>query len=236
MFLLNRIKTYVVYFFIVIFVLSAVQIILDAGEETGWDTAVLDEKREYMIFIEIEDKTLYLLDGNTCVKEYRIASGKSGYPSPLGSWTIVEKGDWGEGFGGKWLGLDAPWGKYGIHGTREAGSIGTAASHGCIRMFNEDVAELYSLVDIGTEVVIVNGQFGPFGRRFDDINPGDRGADVLAIQRRLKQLGYYGGPLDGIYEDGMKKAVHQFQRDTGLRAQNTIDRQTWLNMGFREFE
>jgi hypothetical protein len=34
----------------------------------------------------------------------------------------------------------------------------------------------------------------------------------------------------------MKKAVHQFQRDTGLRAQNTIDRQTWLNMGFREFE
>jgi hypothetical protein len=235
-FLLNRIKTYVVYFFIVIFVLSAVQIILDAGEETGWDTAVLDEKREYMIFIEIEDKTLYLLDGNTCVKEYRIASGKSGYPSPLGSWTIVEKGDWGEGFGGKWLGLDAPWGKYGIHGTREAGSIGTAASHGCIRMFNEDVAELYSLVDIGTEVVIVNGQFGPFGRRFDEINPGDRGADVLAIQRRLKQLGYYNGPLDGIYEDGMKKAVHQFQRAAGLKAHNTIDRQTWLNMGFREFE
>lgn len=233
---MNRIKTYVVYFFIVIFVLSAVQIIIDAGEDSGHDAAVLDEKREYVIFIEIEDKTLYLLDGNTCVKEYTIASGKSGYPSPLGCWTIVEKGDWGEGFGGKWLGLDAPWGKYGIHGTREAGSIGTAASHGCIRMFNDDVAELYSLVDIGTEVVIVNGQFGPFGRRFDDINPGDRGADVLAIQRRLKQLGYYDGPMDGTYEDGMKKAVHQFQRDTGLRAQNTIDRQTWLNMGFREFE
>ena len=155
------------------------------GEKDG-NSAVLDEKREYMIFIEIEDKTLYLLDGNTCVKEYRIASGKSGYPSPLGCWTIIEKGDWGEGFGGRWLGLDVPWGKYGIHGTRESGSIGTAASHGCIRMFNEDVAELYDLVDIGTEVVIVNGQFGPFGRKFDEINPGDRGADVLAIQRRLK--------------------------------------------------
>jgi len=103
-------------------------------------------------------------------------------------------------------------------------------------MFNEDVAELYDLVDIGTEVVIVNGQFGPFGRKFDEINPGDRGADVLAIQRRLKQLGYYNGPLDGIYEDAMKKAVHRFQRDTGLEARNTIDRQTWLNMGFREFE
>lgn len=236
MFLLTRFKFFAVYFFIVLMLLSAIQIIIDAGEEKARNAAVLDEKREYTIFIEIEDKTLYLLDGNTCVKEYRIASGKSGYPSPLGCWTIIEKGDWGEGFGGRWLGLDVPWGKYGIHGTRESGSIGTAASHGCIRMFNDDVAELYSLVEIGTEVVIVNGQFGPFGRKFDEINPGDRGADVLAIQRRLKQLGYYNGPLDGIYEDDMKKAVHQFQRGTGLKAQNTIDRQTWLNMGFREFE
>ena len=234
--MLIRLKFYAVYCFIVLILLSAIQMIIDAGEEKARNTAVLDEKREYTVFIEIEDKTLYLLDGNTCVKEYRIASGKSGYPSPLGCWTIIEKGDWGEGFGGRWLGLDVPWGKYGIHGTRESGSIGTAASHGCIRMFNDDVAELYSLVDIGTEVVIVNGQFGPFGRKFDEINPGDRGADVLAIQRRLKQLGYYNGPLDGIYEDDMKKAVHQFQRGTGLKAQNTIDRQTWLNMGFREFE
>ena len=233
---MSRFKILGLYFFIAVLALSAVQMIIDARATVILNAAMLDEKKEYTIFIEIEDKTLYLLVDNTCVKEYRIASGKSGYPSPLGCWTIVEKGDWGEGFGGRWLGLDVPWGKYGIHGTRESGSIGTAASHGCIRMFNDDVAELYSLVDKGTEVVIVNGQFGPFGRKFDEINPGDRGADVLAIQRRLKQLGYYGGPLDGIYEDGMKKAVHQFQRDTGLRAQNTIDRQTWLNMGFREFE
>jgi hypothetical protein len=235
-FLLNRLKIYTVYFFMLILALCTAQVIIDAMKEADLDAAVLDEKREYVIFIEIEDKTLYLLDGNTCVKEYRIASGKSGFPSPLGCWTIIEKGDWGEGFGGRWLGLDVPWGKYGIHGTRESGSIGSAASHGCIRMFNDDVAELYSLVDTGTEVVIVNGQFGPFGRKFDEINPGDRGADVLAIQRRLKQLGYYNGPLDGVYEDGMKKAVHQFQRGTGLKAHNTIDRQTWLNMGFREFE
>lgn len=221
---------------LVVVVLSVTQIIIDAKEETSLNASVQDEKRNYTIFIEIEDKTLYLLDGNTCVKEYRIASGKSGMPSPLGSWKIIEKGDWGEGFGGRWMGLNVPWGKYGIHGTRESSSIGSAASHGCIRMFNDDVAELYSLVPIGTEVVIVNGQFGPFGRRFDDINPGDRGADVLAIQKRLKQLGYYDGPLDGIYEDGLKKAVHKFQRATGLEAQNTIDRQTWLNMGFREFE
>jgi peptidoglycan hydrolase-like protein with peptidoglycan-binding domain len=82
----------------------------------------------------------------------------------------------------------------------------------------------------------VNGQFGPFGRGFDEINPGDRGADVLAIQQRLRQLGYYAGELDGIYEDNLKKAVHTFQRASGLKAQNTITRETWLKMGFREFE
>jgi hypothetical protein len=213
------------------------QIIIDAKEEISLSiSSVAENKNEYIIFVEVEDKTLYLLNGNKCVKEYKIASGKSGLPSPIGRWTIIEKGDWGEGFGGRWLGFDVPWGIYGIHGTIDASSIGSAASQGCIRMFNDDVAELYRLVSVGTEVVIVNGQFGPFGRRFDEINPGDRGADVLAIQKRLKQLGYYGGPLDGIYEDGMKKAVHQFQRDTGLTAKNTITRQTWLNMGFREFE
>lgn len=233
---MNRFRVCLIYFLSVISALSITQIYIDVRKDISSDTSALNEKKDYVIFIEIEDKTLYLLDGNECVKEYRIASGKSGLPSPLGRWTIVEKGDWGEGFGGRWLGLDVPWGKYGIHGTRESGSIGSAASHGCIRMFNDDVAELYSLVSIGTEVVIVNGQFGPFGRKFDDINPGDRGADVLAIQRRLKQLDYYNGPLDGIYEDGLKKAVHQFQRDSGLKAHNTIDMETWLKMGFREFE
>ena len=41
-----------------------------------------------------------------------------------------------------------------IHGTHEEGLIGTKASHGCIRMFNYDVIELFNLVNIGTKVVI----------------------------------------------------------------------------------
>ncbi|HEX6588125.1 MAG TPA: L,D-transpeptidase [Longimicrobiales bacterium] len=43
---------------------------------------------------------------------------------------------------------------YLIHGTPEIASIGTAASHGCVRMHNEDVEELYALVDAGTAVYI----------------------------------------------------------------------------------
>ncbi len=47
-------------------------------------------------------------------------------------------------------------GEVAIHGTspRMRGSIGTAASYGCIRMLNEDVADLYSRVDIGSPVIM----------------------------------------------------------------------------------
>lgn len=43
---------------------------------------------------------------------------------------------------------------YGIHGTDKPGSIGSAASHGCIRMRNEDISQLVQLVDVGTPVYI----------------------------------------------------------------------------------
>jgi lipoprotein-anchoring transpeptidase ErfK/SrfK len=44
--------------------------------------------------------------------------------------------------------------KYAIHGTNKPESIGTAASYGCIRMLNEDVADLFQRVGVGTMVVV----------------------------------------------------------------------------------
>jgi len=70
----------------------------------------VSKKTDYVIFIEIEDKTLYLLQEGKCVKKYPIASGKAEWPSPIGYWKIISKSDWGEGFGGRWLGLNVPWG------------------------------------------------------------------------------------------------------------------------------
>lgn len=67
-------------------------------------------KQEYLIFIEVEDKALYLLQDGKCIKTYAIASGRPEWPSPIGFWKIVNKGDWGEGFGGRWMGLNVPWG------------------------------------------------------------------------------------------------------------------------------
>jgi lipoprotein-anchoring transpeptidase ErfK/SrfK len=46
-------------------------------------------------------------------------------------------------------------GQYAIHGTNNPGSIGGFVSHGCIRMFNQDVMDLYERVSVGTNVVVV---------------------------------------------------------------------------------
>jgi lipoprotein-anchoring transpeptidase ErfK/SrfK len=45
-------------------------------------------------------------------------------------------------------------GEYAIHGTNAPGTIGGFVSHGCIRMFNEDILDLYSRVGVGTPVVV----------------------------------------------------------------------------------
>ena len=54
--------------------------------------------------------------------------------------------------GTRWLGLDKK--GYGIHGTRNPESINEAASHGCVRMYNHDVEELFEWIPVGTPVSI----------------------------------------------------------------------------------
>ena len=51
----------------------------------------------------------------------------------------------------RWMGIFAG---AGIHGTDDVGSLGTAASHGCMRMSVPDVIELYDQVPVGTPIYI----------------------------------------------------------------------------------
>ncbi|WP_026487574.1 L,D-transpeptidase family protein [Caldanaerobius polysaccharolyticus] len=192
----------------------------------------------YMILIDIDEFTLYLIDArsNRIVKSYPIAVGKPETPSPVGSFKIVHKDSWGGGFGTRWMGLNVPFGQYGIHGTNKPGSIGWAASHGCFRMRNADVEDLYSRVDLGTVVVIVGGPYGPLGHGYKEFGPGDRNSAIMQVQIRLKRLGYYKGPIDGIYEDDLKEALLRFKKDKKIPYNHFIDEDTYKALNIIPYE
>jgi lipoprotein-anchoring transpeptidase ErfK/SrfK len=46
-------------------------------------------------------------------------------------------------------------GEYAIHGTNRPGSVGRFVSHGCIRMYNQDITDLYARVRVGTQVIVI---------------------------------------------------------------------------------
>lgn len=106
----------------------------------------------YSINVYTKTRTLYLYKNGVLIKKYPVAVGTPATPTPLGHWTITQKGLWGEQFGGHFMRLSIPKGIYGIHGTDMPESISKAVSHGCIRMFNNDAKELYDMVPIGTPV------------------------------------------------------------------------------------
>lgn len=107
----------------------------------------------YRIIIDLSDFQLYLLDVNRVVRGFPVGIGRMVTRTPVGEYTIINKQpDPGGPFGAFWMGLSRP--HYGIHGTNDSSSIGKHTSHGCIRMHNEDVLELASLVPINTRVTI----------------------------------------------------------------------------------
>lgn len=110
-------------------------------------------------------------------KTYDVAVGTKEYPTPTGMWlihtkvkypawkkpdsawvpedqrgVIVPGGDPANPLKERWMGITND--GVGIHGTDNIGSIGTAASHGCIRMTEADVVELYALVPLWSPIHI----------------------------------------------------------------------------------
>lgn len=64
------------------------------------------------------------------------------------------------------------------------------------------------------------------------LSPGSRGQAVLVLQIALKQLGFYSGLLDGVYEDGflLFKAVRKFQSSNGIPADGVVGPGTWKSI------
>lgn len=180
--------------------------------------------KTYRIAIDVIQKILTLRLGNDIVATFPVAVGKPQTPTPLGDWKIVYKAmNPGGAFGARWMRLSIPFGGYGIHGTNNPPSIGTAASHGCIRMFNEDVIKLYDLVPIGTSVKIYGS--ANLGRLLSaGIEPG---YDITVLQQSLAILGYYPYDIDGYFGPQTEVAVKKFQQDNGLSPDGIVGPQTY---------
>ncbi|MFZ5986561.1 MAG: L,D-transpeptidase [Bacillota bacterium] len=114
------------------------------------------DRATYKIVINTAARTLTLYKNGKWFKSYPVAVGKKATPTPKGTFKIKNKAvNPGGPFGARWMGLTAPGGSYGIHGTNNPSSIGKAVSNGCVRMYNKDVIELFNLVPVGTTVQIV---------------------------------------------------------------------------------
>ena len=189
------------------------------------------------IWIDIHHKTLTLYEGTQVRKVYAVATGAWGTPTPIGAFRINSRfaGELG-GFGTRFLGLNVPWGQFGIHGTNKPSSIGSNASHGCIRMHVRDSEELYGLVPNGTKVVIEGGPYGWLDAGLRTLQPGDRSSHVAAVQARLLQLGYgYQWP-DGIYGQTTQAAVSRARKALGLPDGNHVDLAFYRAIGLMLFE
>ncbi|MBI2914728.1 MAG: peptidoglycan-binding protein [Firmicutes bacterium] len=155
-------------------------------------------------------------------KTYPIAIGRWHTPTPVGEFTIVEKAySPGGAFGSRWMGLNVPWGGYGIHGTNVPWSIGSHASAGCIRMFNQDVEQVFALVPMGTRVEIVGYEPEPTILR-PPIRKGHTGKDVQFVQHLLRRALYDPGPADGWFGSDLEEALKELQILYGLPVTGTV--------------
>lgn len=195
------------------------------------DKRLLDGR--VVIEIETTKRLLTVYQNDKEVAKYPVAVGKSSTPSPLGEWKVVHKSlNWGGGFGSRWLGLNVPWGIYGIHGTNKPGSIGTYASHGCIRMFNRDVEKLYPTIPVGTTVrILENGKMFPENIKPKSLKVGSSGQQVVYVQSRLKELGYEFDRADGRYGKMTEFAIKYYQAWNLLEPTGEVDETTYRSLG-----
>lgn len=195
-------------------------------EDLQYQTSVQSGKNidnGFHIHINLDQLEMYVYNDDELLKTYPVSGGKPDTPSPIGIWKIINKDTWGEGFGGSWLGLNVPWGLYGIHGTIEPWFVGRSnSSEGCIRMKNTDVKQLYELVPYGTTVTIVYENIP-----FRTMRHGDVGADVIGAEKALKKLEYYSGGTDGVFGDTLAASVRRFQKDNRLHVTGRINTSTY---------
>lgn len=123
---------------------------------------------KFSVLVDKSQNILILKSNDEIIKTYNVSTGLNNC-TPIGTFKIINKlvnPTWYKAgavvsaesseniLGTRWLGFDKA--GYGIHGTTDPNSIGKQATAGCVRMLNNEVEELYSLLPQGTEVVITD--------------------------------------------------------------------------------
>jgi hypothetical protein len=135
------------------------------------------------ILINIAARTLYWYEDSKLVRSFPVGVGTAGTRTPVGKYAVEDKAKfpwWQPPWGGavvppgpqnplgtRWIQFH---GGYGIHGNNSPASIGGYVSHGCVRMYGDDVEWLYDQVQVGTPIQVVYEpvqiQAGADGRRY----------------------------------------------------------------------
>jgi lipoprotein-anchoring transpeptidase ErfK/SrfK len=137
-------------------------------------TGELADTYPKILVVSKANLTVTLYERLKPTRTYRVAIGSPGYPTPDGRFAIQNKQvdpvwnvpnrEWAGELAGRsippgpqnplkarWMGI---YNGAGFHGTADIGSIGSAASHGCVRMLIPDIVELYDRVEVGTPVFV----------------------------------------------------------------------------------
>lgn len=123
------------------------------------------------LVIRLNQRRVYVYEGETTLVSYPIAIGREGWETPKGEFQVfqmIKDPSWQHPWNGSIVppGPDNPLGRrwigfwtdgvnaIGFHGTPNESLVGQAVSHGCIRMKNADVQNLFTMVDNGTTVMV----------------------------------------------------------------------------------
>jgi lipoprotein-anchoring transpeptidase ErfK/SrfK len=123
------------------------------------------------VVIKLNQRRVYIYQNQQLKTSYPIAVGREGWETPVGEYQVIEmisQPTWehpltgdiippgpDNPLGERWIGFWTDGKNYiGFHGTPNTETVGQAASHGCIRMFNQDVLTLFQMVKIGTPVIV----------------------------------------------------------------------------------
>ncbi|HEX8121746.1 MAG TPA: L,D-transpeptidase family protein [Solirubrobacteraceae bacterium] len=141
----------------------------EVTREEVWDA------NPVVVTVSRSAKSVRVFQRGKLAQTYRVAVGQPGYPTPLGRYAIqsmvrnpswnVPTSDWAGDLAGQTIPPGDPRnplkaafirfnGAVGFHGTASIGSLGTAASHGCVRMSPGDVMDLFGRVKVGTPVFV----------------------------------------------------------------------------------